>query len=253
MFIGRRNFFAMTAGLAGASLLSGQAKATAGVAKYRAIAFDAFPIFDPRPVAALCEELFPGKGRELIAMWRTRQFEYTWLRTIAKRYADFERVTEDSLTFAAQALKIDMTREQRERLLQANFELKPWPDVYPALAKLREAGVHLGLLSNLTPNMLSGCIKAAGLDGMFDPVLSTDAAKTFKPDERAYQLGVDAFGLPREEILFVAFAGWDAVGAKSFGFPTFWVNRLGLPPEQFGPAPDATGESLADLLAFVAG
>jgi 2-haloacid dehalogenase len=253
MFIGRRNFFAMTAGLAGASLLSGQAKATAGVAKYRAIAFDAFPIFDPRPVAALCEELFPGKGRELIAMWRTRQFEYTWLRTIAKRYADFERVTEDSLTFAAQALKIDMTREQRERLLQANFELKAWPDVYPALAKLREAGVRLGLLSNLTPNMLSGCIKAAGLDGMFDPVLSTDAAKTFKPHERAYQLGVDAFGLPREEILFVAFAGWDAVGAKSFGFPTFWVNRLGLPLEQFGPAPDATGESLADLLAFVAG
>jgi 2-haloacid dehalogenase len=253
MPIGRRQFIAMTTGLAGASLLSRQAKATVGAAKFRAIAFDAFPVFDPRTVATLCEDMFPGKGRELISMWRTRQFEYTWLRTVAKRYADFELVTAESLAFAAQALKIDMTREQRERLLQANFELTAWPDVEPALAKLRETGVHLGLLSNLTPNMLSGCIKAAGLDGMFYPVLSTDAAKTFKPDERAYQLGVDAFGLPREEILFVAFAGWDAVGAKSFGYPTFWVNRLGLPLEQFGPAPDATGESLADLLAFVAG
>jgi 2-haloacid dehalogenase len=252
MPIGRRKFIAMTAGLAGASLLSRQAKATAGAAKFRAIAFDAFPVFDPRTVATLCEDLFPGKGRDLIAMWRTRQFEYTWLRTIAKRYADFERVTAESLAFAAQALKIDMTPQQREQLLQANFELKAWPDAPPALSRLKEAGARLGLLSNLTPNMLSGCIKAAGLGGMFDPVLSTDAAKTFKPDERAYQLGVDAFGLPREEILFVAFAGWDAVGAKSFGYPTFWVNRLGLPLEQFGPPPDATGESLTDLLAFVA-
>ena len=99
--------------------------------------------------------------------------------------------------------------------------------------------------------MLNGCIKAAGLDGVFDHVLSTDAARTYKPDPRAYGLGAAALKLPREQILFAAFAGWDAAGAKSFGYPTFWVNRLGLPPEQLGVLPDATGPDLNALLAFV--
>jgi len=184
-------------------------------------------------------------------LWRTRQFEYAWLRTVANQYADFERVTDDALTFAAKALGLEMSAQKREQLLRVHFELTAWPDAMPVLTKLRGAGLRLVFLSNFTPGMLHACIKFAGLDGVFDHVLSTDAARTYKPDPKAYELGTAALELPREQILFAAFAGWDAAGAKSFGYPTFWVNRLGLPPEQLGVLPDMTGPDLNALLAFV--
>ena len=248
MILDRRSLLAASVSLVTLSSLTPAPAA----AKYKAVAFDAFPIFDPRPVATLCETEFPGRGGELINLWRTRQFEYAWLRTLSGRYADFAVVTDASLVFAAKALKLDLTPEKRQRLLQAHFELQPWPDAKPALAKLKDMGLRLAFLSNFSPDMLAGCIKASGLESIFDKVLSTDSAKTYKPDVRAYQLGVDAFDLPREEILFVAFAGWDAAGAKSFGYPTFWANRLGLPPEELGATPDGAGPGLADLLAFIA-
>jgi 2-haloacid dehalogenase len=247
----RRDVLMSVIGLTGSLVLTGSAAAAAGRSKFRAIAFDAFPIFDPRPIAARCEALFPGRGSELIQTWRTRQFEYTWLRTAAGRYADFERVTAESLTFAAEALKLDLTAEKRDQLLQAHFELKTWPNVIPVLTRLRDAGLPLVFLSNFTPGMLNSCIKSAGLEGMFDAVLSTDSAQTYKPDPRAYALGEAALNLPRERILFVAFAGWDAAGAKLFGYPTFWANRLGLPPERFGPMPDATSSDLSALPAYI--
>jgi 2-haloacid dehalogenase len=219
--------------------------------KIKAIAFDAFPIFDPRPVFARVEEIFPGKGAELSNAWRTRQFEYTWLRTASQRYADFWKVTEDALVFAAKMLKLDLTPEKREQLMGAYLELKIWPDVLPALKSLNEAGIRLAFLSNFTPKMLDAAIESSGLEGMFEHTLSTDKVKTYKPDPRAYQMGIDAFRLKREEILFVPFAGWDAAGAKWFGYTTFWVNRLNLPVEELGVAPDATGGNLTDLVNFV--
>src|SRR5881628_2356253 len=99
--------------------------------------------------------------------------------------------------------------------------------------------------------MLNQCIKSAGLDGLFEQVLSTDQARTYKPDPRAYQLALDAFKLRREEILFVAFAGWDAAGARWFGYPTFWVNRLELPGEELGAVVTGEGKDLAALLRFL--
>ena len=246
----RRDFLATGLGLVG-TLLVPAVTAAVRPAKYRAVAFDAFPVFDPRPIAARCEALFPGRGSELAGMWRTRQFEYAWLRTVANQYADFEHVTDDALTFAGKALGLEMTAEKREQLLLVHFELAAWPDAMPVLTKLRDAGLRLCFLSNFTPGMLHACIKFAGLDGVFEHVLSTDAARTYKPDPKAYELGTAALELPREQILFAAFAGWDAAGAKSFGYPTFWVNRLGLPPEQLGVLPDMTGPDLNALLAFV--
>jgi 2-haloacid dehalogenase len=109
----------------------------------------------------------------------------------------------------------------------------------------------LGFLSNLTPYMLDSAIKSSGLEGIFEPSLSTDRVRVYKPDPRAYQMGIDAFNLRREEILFAAFGGWDAAGAKLFGYLTFWVNRLNLPMEELGVAPDASGQNLTDLLDFV--
>jgi 2-haloacid dehalogenase len=217
----------------------------------RAVAFDAFPILDPRPVFALAEQLFPGRGVELSNAWRTRQFEYQWLRALARQYADFWQTTEDALVFSAQLLKLELTAEQRDQLMGAYLRLRAWPDVATALEALKKAGVRLAFVSNATRQILEAGIRNARLEGLFDHVLSTDRIRTFKPDPRAYQLAVDAFGLSREQILFVPFAGWDAAGAKAFGYTTYWVNRLNLPVEQLGVMPDAMAPGLDELAAFV--
>jgi 2-haloacid dehalogenase len=252
MSVTRRDFVRLAAaGAVSGSVLPEVANAAARTGRIKAIAFDAFPIFDPSPVAALAQKLVPERGSEFMSEWRTRQFEYTWLRVAAKQYADFWQVTKDAMVYAAARVNVRLSAEQREQLMNTYLELKSWPDAVPALTQLKRSGYRLCFLSNLTTEMLQACIRSAGLDGMFDKVLSTDLAKTFKPDPRAYQLGPDALGLRRDEILFVPFTGWDAAGAKAFGFPTFWVNRLNAPPEQLGQTPDAVGPGLAELVAFL--
>ena len=217
-----------------------------------AVLFDAFVVFDPGPVAALAEQIFPGRGAELASTWRATQFQYAWLRVVAKNYADFRHCSEDALRHAATTLRLDLTPARQERLMQAYFDLRPWPEVPAALRALRGAGVRLGILSNFTAEMLAASIRASGLDGVFDRVLSTDQVSTYKPDPRAYLLGIHALGLPRERIAFAAFAGWDAAGAKLFGYPTLWVNRLGAAADELGaPAPDTIVRSLTELVGFV--
>ncbi len=195
----------------------------------------------------------PGKGAELSSVWRTRQFEYQWLRALSHRYADFWQATEDALVFAAKSLKLDLTRAQRDQLMGMYLVLPTWPDVPQALGSLRQRGIRLAILSNATLNILNGGLHKSGLQGMFEHVLSTDQIKSYKPDPRAYQLAVDAFQLRREEIGFVAFGGWDVAGAKAFGFPTFWVNRQQVPPEELGVSADGTGTTLNELLKFLEG
>ena len=252
MPLDRREFFHVAAGGVVASALLSPLRAQAATQpQCKAIVFDAFPIFDARPVFGLAETLFPGKGTDLSNAWRTRQFEYQWLRALSGRYADFWRTTEDGLVFAANLLQLELTPAKRAQLLHAYLGLKAWPDVASALGALKEAGIRLAFLSNMTTKMLDAGIKNAELDGVFEHVLSTDQIRAYKPDPRAYQIAIDAFKVKREEIIFAAFAGWDAAGAKWFGYPTFWVNRLNLPAEELGVAPDATGRDLTDLLRFV--
>lgn len=244
----RRELLGMTiAGL----LVPAAAPRAAHGATIKAMAFDAFAIFDPRPIAALAERLVPGRGRELIEAWRARQFEYQWLRALSGRYADFRKSTADALAYAADLLRLDLTPDARRALLDSYLQLTAWPDVAGALATLKRAGLRLALLSNATPAILLAGIANAGLDGVFEHVLSTDALRTYKPDPRAYRLALDAFQLYVDEIVFVPSAGWDAAGAKAFGYPTFWVNRTGLPAEQLDLAADETGRDLDDLLAYL--
>ena len=250
----RREFVALAAGAVAAGGPSRQASAdnTKSI-KFRAIAFDGFPIIDPRPVFARLEEMFPGKGTELGNVWRARQFEYTWLRTLGGRYVDFWQVTEEALMFAAKARGIDLSASGRDRLMQSWLSLKAWADVGPALQQLKNAGIRMAFLSNLTEPMLDAAVKNSGLEGYLEPHLSTDRVKAFKPASTAYQMGLDAFKLEKAEIAFAAFAGWDAAGAKWFGYPTFWVNRLNAPAEELGVAPDGVGSGLSDLVEFVLG
>lgn len=220
-------------------------------ARIKAIAFDAFPIFDPRPVFLLTEAMFPEKGKELSNIWRTKQFEYCWLRTSARQYSDFWKVTEDALQFAARRTGVNLSAENKKELMNQYLKLGTWEDVLPALEGLKKKGITLSFLSNMTEGMLISCLRYSKTEKYFEHVISTDRVKSFKPDPRAYQLGIDILKLKKEEILFVAFAGWDASGSKWFGYPTFWVNRTGSPIEELDTRPDGTGKGMDDLLDFI--
>lgn len=218
---------------------------------FKAIAFDAFPIFDPRPIARLAEDIYPGRGAELMSTWRARQFEYQWLRALAGQYVDFMQATEESLVFATEQLGLELSEESRRRLMSSYMNLSTWPDAVESVKALREAGLRLVFLSNMTEPMLSAGLEKADLTGDFEAVFSTDQVRSYKPDPKAYGIAAEKLKLSREEILFVAFAGWDAAGAKWFGYPTFWVNRLGGPMEELGVTPDAAGEDLQALVEYV--
>jgi 2-haloacid dehalogenase len=247
----RRKFLGLS--LVGASMLLARPgrSAAAPTSRFKAIAFDGFPLLDPRPIYGLVETLFPGRGAEISASWKSRQFEYTWLRASGAQYRDFWQVTEDALVYATRVAGVALAPEQRQQLMNAWLKLKAWPEVPAVLQQFRDAGLSCAFLSNFSPSMLAAATASAGLGGLVTRAISTDSARTYKPDPRAYQLGVDQLGLSREEILFVPFAPWDATGAKWFGYPVFWVNRQQLPAEELGVAPDGEGRDLLDLERFV--
>jgi 2-haloacid dehalogenase len=170
---------------------------------------------------------------------------------MTNQYVDFTAITGDALVYAASAMNIQLTADQSRQLLDAYFNLTPWPDSRDALQRLRAAGVRVITIANVSPAMLRANADHAGITSLFDALISTDANRTYKPDLRAYQLGVDYLRIARQDIAFAAFAGWDAAGGRAFGYPTVWVNRLGQPAEQLGQVPDRTVTDLSGLLAFV--
>jgi len=178
-------------------------------------------------------------------------FEYSWLRVVANQYVDFGTVTNEALLFAAKARGLALSDEARRKLVEAYSRLTPWADAEASLVAWKQDGIRLAPLTNYSPTMVERLLANAGFSTLFTAQISTDLAKTFKPDPRAYGLGESRLGLSRDEIAFAAFGGWDAAGAKWFGFPTFWVNRLGVPQEEL-VEPDGTGPTLAELRDFVA-
>ena len=253
MPVSRRTFLAIGAsGLLADTDASIRPRRSSRWSHIKAVAFDAFPVFDARPILLACEEQFPGRGTELSGAWRSRQFEYQWLRALGGQYEDFWQTTQSALDYAARSLKLELSGSARDHLMKGYLALKAWPDVADALAELRRYEMKLALLSNVTPQMLQAGIRGAGLSEMFDHVISTDRIRSFKPDPRAYQLGVDVLGFRKEEIMFVAFASWDVAGAKWFGYPTFWNNRQNATSEELGVSPDGHGQSLNELIAFLA-
>ena len=250
--VNRRQFLCATAVVAAAAALdSASAAVQSDRSAIKAVVFDAFAIFDARSVFRLVEEMFPGHGSALSEQWRTRQFEYTWLRNSMREYRDFWHVTEDALNYAAKQSGVSLSPAQSRRLMEAYLELKPWPDVTPVIDTLRRRGLRLALLTNWTSAMQHACLQGAGLEAIFDFQLSTDRVKAYKPDPAAYRMGPEVFGLEKHEIAFVAFGGWDAAGAKVFGYPTYWTNRLNLPLEELGVRPDATSSGLSGLPNFI--
>jgi 2-haloacid dehalogenase len=218
--------------------------------RVQAVAFDAFTIFDPRAVVPAVESAAPGRGAALTAAWRTRQFEYGWLRTLTGGYVDFWQITGDALDYAFEAEKIALPSAARARIMEAHLRLDPWPDAAVALKAMAGAGLRLAYLTNWTQAMLAANTEAAGLTSLFEAMLSTDSVRAYKPDPRAYAMAETALRIPRDNIVFAAFGGWDAAGGKAFGLDTFWVNRLGAPVERLGVAPDAVGLTLTELARY---
>lgn len=219
----------------------------------KAIAFDAYgTLFDVYSIGALADEHFPGLGAELAGLWRDRQIEYTRIRTMSGRYADFWQITGDALDFACERLGLPLTKTAHERLMGEYARLPAFPENRVALEQLRARGIPLAILSNGTPGMIASAVAAADMDGLFAHLLSVDSVRKFKTAPEAYQLGPDAFGCPAEEILFVSSNAWDACGATWFGYMTFWVNRAGAPLERLSVRPTAEGRTLNDVVGFVA-
>ena len=226
------------------------AQAAAGPRRIRAVAFDLFTLFDPRGVEARVAEVV-GAGSALAGTWKTRLFEYCWIRAASGKYVDFERMVKDSLTYAAATHQVALSEPARARLESVFTELSLWPDTAATLSALKQRGLRLAPLANYAPRMIERLLGRAGIREMFEDLVSTDRARTYKPDPRAYALAETAFGLSREEIAFAAFGGWDAAGAKWHGYPTFWVNRFQAAPEELVEA-DASGPDLTVLAAWLA-
>src|ERR1041385_8997393 len=171
----RREFLTLAAAGLSAELLA--LKAPRGLfftKRIRAVAFDAFAIFDPIPIQRLAEQFFQEKSVELLNLWRIKQFEYQWLHTLIGSYADFWHCTEDSLVFAANSLNVDLTDEKRTSLMECYLHLQTWPDVSVALRNLKSRGLRLGFLSNATLGILQTCTKNSGVSNLFEQVLSTN-------------------------------------------------------------------------------
>ena len=216
----------------------------------KALVFDAYgTLFDVHSVIALCDELFPGRGAQLSQTWRAKQLEYTWLKSLMRRYQDFEKVTEAALKFACKSLKLDCPPQSRKRLMQAYLHLKPYPEVKEALTTLSHC--KLAILSNGSPRMLKALVKNNGLGKAFDAVISVDEVKIFKPSPKVYALASKKLKVKKSEIGFVSSNFWDICGATSFGLRTFWINRGGNPSDELGYSTEATLTKLTDLERIV--
>jgi 2-haloacid dehalogenase len=211
----------------------------------RAFVFDAYgTLFDVHSVIEAGRAV-TADPQALSALWRQKQLEYTWLRSLMGRYEDFWAVTEQGLRFALRRLGIAATESQVRTLMDAYLSLACFPEVKAALARLRSA--PLGILSNGSPRMLEAAVRSSGLEGMLEHVLSVDAVGIYKPSPRVYELGPRAFGLPAGEILFVSSNAWDVAGAKAFGYRACWCNRSGAPMEALGLAADYEVERLDQI------
>ena len=209
-----------------------------------ALVFDAYgTLFDVHSVVRRCDAFWPGKGAALSQLWRTKQLEYTWQRSLMQRYRPFSEVTRDALAWACESLGLELRVPQMEALMGEYQMLAAYPDVEGALKKL--ASYKTAILTNGSPDMIEPLVEHSGL--RFDAVLSVDAVRVFKPAPQVYELASTQLTVPAARIGFVSSNCWDVMGAKSFGFAVYWINRAGAPADRLGFQPDAILGTLGDL------
>ena len=220
---------------------------TAELKGCRAVVFDAYgTLFDVGSAAERAADQLGPRWRALADVWRGRQLQYSWLRSLMGQHADFWQLTGDALDFALEELGLaDSTL--RARLMALYERLGAYPEARATLERLRAGGLRLAVLSNGAPAMLAAAAVSAGLDTLLDAVLSVEEVGVYKPHPSVYRLAVDRLGLPAAEIAFVSSNGWDAHGAAAFGFRVAWCNRAGQAPERLPGRLAATVRTLAEL------
>lgn len=216
------------------------------------VVFDAYgTLFDVQSVLNETRGAFGESAGPVVDLWRTKQLEYSWLRTMMDAYVDFDQVSRDALSFAITAHGISVDNATRHRLLDAWFRPLPFPDVVGALSELKRTGMALAILSNGSPPMLRLALEHSGLQESFDHVLSADTVRRFKPDPAVYRIVQDRLGIAASETLFVSSNGFDVAGAKTFGFMVCWINRGKRPLDALGQQPDFEIESMGEVLKIV--
>ena len=197
-----------------------------------ACVFDAYgTLFDVAAAASQCRDALGGKADELSAIWRTRQLEYTWLRSLMQEYVEFWQVTGDGLDYALAVLGID-DEALRERLMEIYMRLDAYPEVKDVLTTVKGGGLQTAILSNGSPRMLTAAVENAGIGDLLDDVFSVDSIGIYKPHPSVYQMAVDGLNVEAGRICFMSSNAWDAAGAANFGFRVVWVNRFGQPRER---------------------
>lgn len=217
-----------------------------------ACVFDAYgTLFDVHSAVGRHRQRLGLEADDVSALWRNRQLEYTWLRSLMGRHADFWQVTGDALDFALAAHGIEDDRLRLD-LMTAYLELDCYPEVPATLEKLKARRMRTAILSNGTPKMLAAAVDNSGLENRIDSVLSIEAVGVYKPDPRVYQLAVDTLQVPADAIIFLSANAWDAAGAAAFGFQVAWINRFKQQPERLPGRPDAEIHTLAELPGLIA-
>ncbi len=218
----------------------------------RACVFDAYgTIFDFASAAARCTEIPAEQRAALTNLWRDKQLQYTWLRTLQGRYADFWQVTGEALDFTLDSLGI-ATPTLRSRLMDLYLTLSSFPEVPDTLRRLKKAGFLTAILSNGSPAMLDNAVRNAGLRDLLDAVLSADAVKVFKTHPRVYEYSLQQLGVEAQQVSFQSSNAWDAFAASAFGMHVVWCNRYGQRRERLPGAPEHEVRSLAELPALLA-
>ena len=196
-----------------------------------ACVFDAYgTLFDVTAAAKNCQDDLGDQWAQLAQIWREKQLQYSWLRSLMNEYVSFWQVTQDALDYALATLKIG-DADLRKRLLNIYLQLGAYPEVAGMLKTLKGAGLKTAILSNGSPDMLASAVANAGLDDVLDNVFSVEKLGIYKPDSRVYQMAVDDLGVPKERICFMSSNAWDACGGANFGFRVVWVNRFGQAEE----------------------
>ena len=216
-----------------------------------ACVFDAYgTLFDVHSAAARCRDDLGEKAGPLSAVWRQKQLEYSWLRSLMGAHTDFWQITGDALDYAMAAVALD-DPAIREKLMALYLTLEAYPEVPDILSQLKAAGIRTAVLSNGSPMMLNAAVTSAGITAHLDHVLSIEEVGIYKVAPQTYQMAVDRFGLPPEQISFMSSNAWDAAGAAHFGFQVVWINRFGQPRERLPGTPKAELSSLVPLPAMV--
>lgn len=211
--------------------------------------FDAYgTLFDVHGPAGLLRERLGTQADAFSEIWRVKQLEYSWLRSLMGRYIPFIEVTREALEFAFAACRLPVDEALARDLMEAYRRVPVYQDVASTLDALRAAGRETAILTNGSRDMIGTAAENAGLtDGRLSAILSVDDVGIFKPHPSVYQLALDRFSVSPDEVCFVSSNGWDAAGAGAFGFRVVWLNRFARTAETLGPKPEAVLESLADL------